>query len=67
MVTIALYKKLYLFFIKSVKSKKKEAGTNFVLLCYLRNMVEQFNKDYLHRPFKILHFLTPTRTQKCLT
>ena len=30
-------------------------------------MVWQFKKAYLHRPIKILHFLTPTRIQKCLT
>ena len=24
-------------------------------------------KAYLHTPIKILHFLTPTRIQKCLT
>ena len=24
-------------------------------------------KTYLHRPIKILHFLIPARTQKCLT
>ena len=30
-------------------------------------MVGQFKKAYLHRPIKILHFLTPSRIQKCLT
>ena len=30
-------------------------------------MVEQFKKAYMHRPIKILHFLTPTRIKKCLT
>ena len=30
-------------------------------------MVGQFKKAYLHRPIKILHFLTPARIQKCLT
>ena len=26
----------------------------------------QFKKAYLHRPIKILYFLSPARTQKCL-
>ena len=30
-------------------------------------MVDQFKKPLLHRPIKILHFLTPARIQKCLT
>ena len=47
--------------------QEKEAGTNFVLLCWSRNMVGQFEKAFLHRPIKILHFLTPARIQKCLT
>ena len=29
-----------------------------------RNMVGQFKKAYLHRPIKILYFLTPARIQK---
>ena len=40
---------------------------NGSLLCELRNMVGQFKKAYLHRPIKILHFLTPPRIQKYLT
>ena len=30
-------------------------------------MVGQFTKAYLHRPIKIIHFLTPAIIQKCLT
>ena len=45
--------------------QEKEAGTNFVLLCQLRNMVGQFKKAYLHRTIKILQFLTPAKIQKC--
>ena len=30
-------------------------------------MIGQFKQGYLHRPIKILHFLTPMRIQKCLT
>ena len=30
-------------------------------------MVGQFKNAFLHRPIKILHFLTPARIQKCLT
>ena len=63
------------FFIRSLKNqsktkknkKKREAGTNFVLLCQSRNMVGQFNKVYLRRSTKILHFSAPARIQKCLT
>ena len=29
-------------------------------------MIGQFKKAYLHRPIKILHFLTTARIQKCL-
>ena len=43
-----------------------EACTNLVLLCQSRNMVGQFRKPYLHRPIKILHFLTPGKIQKRL-
>ena len=51
---------------KSLENKKRKLGTNFILLCQSRNMVGQFKKDYLHRPIKFLHFLTPVRIQKCL-
>ena len=51
---------------KILKSKKK-AATNFVLLCYLRNIVGQYKKAYLQRTIKILHFLTPMKIQKCFT
>ena len=47
--------------------QEKEAGTNFVLLCQLKNMVGQFKNAYLHRPIRVLHFLAPARIQKCLT
>ena len=30
-------------------------------------MAEQFKKAYLHRPIRILYFLTPARIQKYLT
>ena len=30
-------------------------------------MVGQFKKAYLHKPSKVLHFLTPAIIQKCLT
>ena len=46
--------------------QEEEAGTNLVLLGESRNMVGQFKKQNLHRPIKILHFLTPARIQKCL-
>ena len=58
--TVTLYMKLCFFI-------RREAGTNFVLLCQSRNMVGQFKKAYLHRSVKILHFSTPARIQKCLT
>ena len=56
----------FIFSLKDLKGRKK-TGTNFVLSCRLRNMVGQFKKSYLHRPIKILHFLTPARIQKYLT
>ena len=55
---VTLYEKLY-FFIKNVKSKKKKlALTSFYYVS---------QEIWLHRQIKILHFLTPTRIQKCLT
>ena len=44
----------FIFFIKSLKNKKKEADTNFLLLCHI---VGQFKKAHLQRPIKILFFL----------
>ena len=64
--TVTIYNKLYFFQEKS-KKQEKESGTNFVLLCQSKNMFGHFKKAYLHRPVKILHFLTPARIQKCLT
>ena len=63
--TVALYKRLYFF--HEQPPKREKADTNFVLLCLSRNMVEQFKKDYLYRPIKILQFLKPARIKKCLT
>ena len=63
--TVTLYRKLYFFHSMSQK-QEIEACTNLVLLCQSRNMVGQFRKPYLHRPIKILHFLTPGRIQKRL-
>ena len=58
--TVTLYKKLLFFFIKSFKSKKKK-----LVLSSFEISVEKYNwaiqKAYLHRPVKILHFLTPMR------
>ena len=50
-----------------VLKAKKEADTNFVLLCQLKNMVGQFKKAYLHRQIKIVHFATAGRIQNSLT
>ena len=50
-----------------VLKAKKEAVANTILLRQSRDMVGQFKKAYLHRPIKILHFLSPVRIQKCLT
>ena len=47
------------------KIQEKEAGTNFVLSSQSQNIIGQFMKTYLHRPIKILQFLTPARIQKC--
>ena len=56
----------FLFFKKCQKKQGKEAGTIFVLLCQSKNLAGQYKKTYLHRPIKILQFLTPGRIQKCL-
>ena len=57
-----------MFFIKSLKSKKKKlALTSFYYVSQEIWLVGQFKKAYLHRPINILHFLTPARIQKCLT
>ena len=55
---VALYKKLYFF---HEKSKKQEIGNNFMLLCQSRNVIGQIKKTFLHRPIKILQFITPAR------
>ena len=47
--------------------QEKDAGTNIVSLCQSRNVIFKFQKPYLQTPFKILHFPTPGRIQKCLT
>ena len=52
------------FFHEKFKKQEKEAGTNFNLLTKSRNMIRQLMKTYLHRPTKILQFLTPGRIQK---
>ena len=66
-LTLVHFIRNFIIFIKSLKSQKKEAGTDFVLLCHSRNIVGQFEKVYLHKQIKILHFLTPARIQKYLT
>ena len=38
-----------------------------MLLSQSRNIIGRFMKTYLHRPVKILQFVTPTRIQKYLT
>ena len=61
--TVTLYKKVYLF-IKRLKSKKKK----LVLTLFDHvSRVGQLKKACLHRPIKILHFLTHARIQKCFT
>ena len=52
------------FSLKALKARKN-AGTIFILLRQLRNIVKEFKKSYLHRPIMILHFLTPAAIQKC--
>ena len=51
--TVELYKKLFFFFHWKSSRQVEEADTNLVLLCQSKNMVEQFNKPYLHIPIKI--------------
>ena len=62
---VRLCKKL--FFLEKSKKQGKEAGTNFALLSSSRNVIEQLMETYSLRPIKILQFLAPWRTQKCLT
>ena len=50
-----------------VLQARKQADTNFPLSYQSRNMVWEFRKIGLHRPIKILNFLTSARAQKCLT
>ena len=50
---------------KNLKSKKKD-GYEFILLFRSKNMTERIKKIYLHRPIKILQFLTPGKIRKCL-
>ena len=46
--------------------KLKEAGTNFTLLPWLRNMTGLVMKSHLRQLIKILQFLTSGRIQKYL-
>ena len=46
----------YFSLIRVLKSKKKEAGNNFVLLSRPRYMIGWFIKTSLHKPVKILQF-----------
>ena len=58
---------IYLFFLlkyREIIAVKTVTLYNFVLLCQSRNMIGQFKKADLHKPIKILHFLTPARIQK---
>ena len=61
--TVTLYKKVFFFFSRKVLKARKKTGIIFVLLCQSKNMVGQFKKAHLHRPSKILHFITPARIQ----
>ena len=63
--TVALCKKG--FCQEKSKMLEQEADTNFISLFELRNMIQQILKTYLHRPTKILQFLTPGRIQRHLT
>ena len=49
---------------KRLTGKKKEADTNFVLLSQSINVTGQFIKTYLHRPIKVLDFLTPAKIKR---
>ena len=56
--TVTLCKKLH-FFHQKFKKQEKEAATNFVSLSQPRDTIRKFMKTYLHRPIKILQFITP--------
>ena len=53
--------------VKSLKSKKKKLALTLFYYASREIMVGQFKKAYLHRPIKILHFLTPAIIQINLT
>ena len=63
----AIFNQIFFFSHKSSKKKEKEAGTNFPLLSRSRNMIGWFIKTSLHKPIKILQFLSHGEIQKCLT
>ena len=52
---------------KVLKSKKKKASTNLVLLPWLRNKIGCFMKTYFHKPINISQFLSRGKIQKFLT
>ena len=55
------------FFRENSEKQEKDSGTNVVLFSWSRNITVGFMKTYLHRPVKILQFLTSGRVQKCLS
>ena len=59
---------IYFSLIRVLKSKKnKLALTFFPLLPRSRNMIRRFMKTSLHKPIKILQFLSRGKIQKYLT
>ena len=63
---IILCKLNFMFFVNKSEKQEKEADTNF-LFSQSRNMIRRFVKANLHRPMKILQFLTLGRIQNCST
>ena len=59
--------KIYCSLIRVLKKLKKEAGINFPLLSRSRNMIGRFMRIYLHKPIKILQFVSRGKIQKCST
>ena len=59
--------KIYFSITKVLKSRKKIAGTNFVLLSRSRDMIGLFMKTFIHKPMKILQFFSRGEIKKCLT
>ena len=65
-ITITLFTVKFIFVSQELKKQNKIAGTKFVLLPLSRKMIRWFKKTYLHKPIKILEFLSRGKIEECL-